>query len=212
MLHHHTVSPATKHPNLEGATRIIQQHAGAQLARPEKPRDHRLGTRPYVRTHLPYLGERFTDVAPDTKPPGHGNAQDPGVKTKLSSTTFKSLWAIPERQSSKPARKTESGSLAAGKGAKKLNEGLSAKKITEGAIPDDGDDMDDSDSSHDSDELDSWGSMDDSDIEDMLSGHNEYEPNLMTTLMNTNFGYKSGEGILPDGTGYEFNFHSDSDW
>lgn len=34
---------------------------------------------------------------------------------------------------------------------------------------------------------------------------------MLLTLMNTNLGYKSGEGMLPDGTGYEYNFHSDSD-
>lgn len=163
-----------------------------------------------MRIHLPYFGEPLTDVAPDTKPPGHADAQNPGVATKISSTASKTLAVTSERLSSNPAPKPESRSIAAGKKAKKLNEGLSAKKIIEGAKTADGDDN--SEDMDDSDELDSWGSMDDSDMEDMLSGQSGYERNLMTTLMNTNFGYKSGEGILPDGTGYEYNFHSDSDW
>ena len=50
-------------------------------------------------------------------------------------------------------------------------------------------------------------------FDDMLvldDDYNEYEEReLLQTITNTNFGYKSGEGIFPDGTGWEYNFHSD---
>jgi len=106
------------------------------------------------------------------------------------------LELAPEWQPLRSAQNTESGSIKASRGAKKLNDGLSAKQIAENvedATTDDGDvnwedmdDSDDSDNSDDSDEFDLWGSMDESDIEDLLSGHNEDERNLLTTLMNTN--------------------------
>lgn len=172
--------------------------------------------------NLLILSQRLTDVAPDTKPNDFADTNDPRPATKTSSTTSKSLGVAPEPQSLIPALETESRSIKAIRGAKKLDDGVNPKKITEnveGAITDDGDadweDMDDSDDSADSDDSDEYGfrnGMDDSDMEDLLSGHGEYERNMLTTLMNTNFGYKSGEGMLPDGTGYEYNFHSDSDW
>jgi len=144
--------------------------------------------------NLLILSRRLTNVAPDTEPNDFAETNDPRPATKTSSTTSKSLGVVPEPQSRMPAQKTESGSIIVTRGAPKLNNGISAKKITEnveGAITDD------------SDEFGFRDGMDDSDMEDLLSGHGEYERNMLTTLMNTNFGYKSGEGMLPDGTGYE---------
>lgn len=152
-------------------------------------------------------------MAPDTETNGIANTHDRVVATNISSTTSTSLGVMPDPQAPIPAQKIKSRSIKATRGTKQRNDGVSAKKITEnveGAMTDDGDanweDMDDSD------DFGLRDSMTDSDMEDLLSGHGEYERNMLTTLMNTNFGYKSGEGMLPDGTGYEFNFHSDSDW